>query len=135
VILTGSHILAEVGDSAGETGFSFATPGGPLIAIAGAVGLLVIGIVAAALSLRGPSRGTEGTRRARRGFGPDALDAAARELRPSATGGSAPRCAGLPGNGTVSGDPARIPRQTPAHSTSPVIPEEVRAWQERRESR
>ena len=114
MILTGSHIAT----TAGETGFSGVTPGGPLIAIGAALALLVIGIVAAVLHLRGANHGTEGTRRARRGFGPDALDAAARELRPSRTGAAAPHP-----------DPARIPRQTP------VIPEEVRAWQESRESR
>ena len=123
--VTLSQIVASAATSAPESGFEGIAPGGPLIAIGAAIALLILGLVAAVASLRGPNHGTEGTRRTRRGFGPDALDAAARELRPSRTGGPVP----------PSTDPARLPRQIPVHPQTPAIPEEVRAWQSRRESR
>lgn len=132
MILTASHIGVQILGSAapavGQSGFSGATPGGRLMVIVGVAGLLAIGLVALVVSLRGSRLGTEGSRRARRGFGPDALDAAAGELRPSLTGGRVPAHARIPHQIPV------LPT-SPALPTSPVIPEEVRAWQERRESR
>jgi type IV secretory pathway TraG/TraD family ATPase VirD4 len=79
---TAAPILAATTPPPGQSGFEGITPGGPLIAIAGAAGLLVIGIVAAVMSLRAPHRGTAGTAQARRQVGEAALRKAAAELAP-----------------------------------------------------
>ena len=121
------HVLAGAVSSPppAGTGFGGIAPGGGLIAVIGVAGLLVLGIVAALVSLRGPKRGVEGSRRAARGLGPDALEGAAAELRPSLAGVTARQ----------GPDPVRLPRQAPAIPAHGAIPGEVRAWHEQRESR
>ena len=127
-------LLTSASTTVEHTGFAGAMPGGRLMVLVGVAGLLLIGLLAVLVSVRDSRLGTEGARRARRGFGPDALDAAAGELRPSLTDAAALRPRQIPG-------PVRIPRHSPAPPPSSVmppssvIPEEVRAWQQRRESR
>jgi hypothetical protein len=134
----GGGVLTAGGGSAPAPGtevFDDVVPFGPVVAIAGGAGLVLLALICLVVWIRGPRSGLEGRRRAERNLGAVALYRAAGELRPSLTDRQVPAQLPVPARQASATPQPVVPRQGPGPAPSgTAIPEEVRTWLENRDS-